>query len=59
VEFTRDGQKQVLAAGDFCVVPQGLHFSYRNREAKEAQICLVHTPSFDINSEVLMDESDG
>jgi mannose-6-phosphate isomerase-like protein (cupin superfamily) len=59
VEFTLDGQLQVLSAGDFCVVPQGHHFSYLNRESKEAQICLVHTPCFDINSEVFIEKSDG
>ena len=32
VEFRLDGQQQVLSAGDFCVVPQGQHFSYLNRE---------------------------
>lgn len=59
VEFTLDGQQQVLSAGDFCVVPQGQHFSYRNQESKEAQICLMHTPCFDINSEVFIEKSDG
>jgi mannose-6-phosphate isomerase-like protein (cupin superfamily) len=58
VEFTLDGQQQVLSAGDFCVVPQGQHFSYLNRELKEAQICLVHTPCFDLNSEVFLEKPD-
>ena len=59
VEFTLDGQLHVLSAGDFCVVLQGQHFSYLNREMKEAQICLMHTPSFDLNSEVFMENSSG
>jgi mannose-6-phosphate isomerase-like protein (cupin superfamily) len=59
IEFTIDDQQQVLSAGDFCVVPQGQHFSYLNRELKKAQICLVHTPYFDINSEVFIQKSDG
>lgn len=59
VEFTLDGEQHVLSAGDFCVVLQGQHFSYLNPELKEAQICLVHTPSFDLSSEVFIDNSDG
>jgi mannose-6-phosphate isomerase-like protein (cupin superfamily) len=59
VEFTLDGQLQVLSEGDFCVVPQGQHFSYSNRESNEAKICLVHTPCFDLNSEMFMKKSDG
>jgi mannose-6-phosphate isomerase-like protein (cupin superfamily) len=59
LDFTLDGQSQVLSAGDFCVVPQGRHFSYLNRELKEAKICLVHTPCFDLNSEVFMEKTDG
>ena len=59
VAFTLDGEQHVLSAGDFCVVLQGQHFSYLNRELKEAQICLVHTPSFDLKSEVFMENSDG
>ena len=45
--------------GDFCFVLQGRHFSYLNRELKEAQLCLVHTPSFDLESEVFPERSDG
>ncbi|WP_082464460.1 cupin domain-containing protein [Dethiosulfatarculus sandiegensis] len=54
LEFTLDGEQQVLSAGDLCVVSKGQHFSYQNRELKEAQVCLVHTPSFDLNSEVFI-----
>ena len=54
VEFTLDGQVQVLSAGDFCLVPKGRRFSYLNRESREAQLVLVHTPSFNLNAEVFV-----
>lgn len=53
------GHQHLLSAGDFCVVPQGQHFFYLNRESREAQMCLVHAPSFDLNSEVFVEKSDG
>ncbi len=59
VEFTLDGEQYVLSTGDFCVVLRGQHFSYLNRESKEARVCLVHTPSFDLKSEMFIDSSDG
>ena len=55
VEFTLDGQLRVLSAGDFCLVAQGRRFSYVNRGAAAAELVLVHTPSFDLNSEVFVD----
>jgi len=59
IEFILDGEQHVLSAGDFCMVLQGQHFSYLNRELKEAQICLVHTPTFDFKSEVFLKKTDG
>ncbi len=52
IEFTDSGQTHVLSAGDFCLVSQGERFSYRNRSEGAATLCLVHTPSFDLDSEV-------
>lgn len=57
VEFTLDAQTVVLTAGDFCVVPQGRRFSYRNHKPEEARMCLVHTPGFDPAAEVLVGDS--
>jgi mannose-6-phosphate isomerase-like protein (cupin superfamily) len=54
VEFTLDGKIQVLSTGDFCVVLRGKHFSYRNPGPHEAKLHLVHTPSFDPDSEVFV-----
>jgi mannose-6-phosphate isomerase-like protein (cupin superfamily) len=55
VEFTLDGQCQVLSAGDFCIVPKGQRFSYVNSGSAAAELVLVHTPCFDLNSEVFVD----
>ena len=57
VELTLDAQTEVLTAGDFCVVAQGRHFSYRNRDPVEARMCLVHTPCFDPAAEVTAGDS--
>jgi mannose-6-phosphate isomerase-like protein (cupin superfamily) len=52
VEFVDSGQSHVLEQGDFCFVAQGERFSYRNVSDKPARLCLFHTPSFDLDSEV-------
>lgn len=52
IEFTDSGQTHVLSAGDFCVVPKGVRFSYENRGDAPATVCLFHTPSFNLDSEV-------
>ena len=59
IEFTLAGEVHTLTAGDFCVVPQGQRFSYRNNETVEAQLHLMHTPGFDVDSEVFVEEADG
>jgi mannose-6-phosphate isomerase-like protein (cupin superfamily) len=52
IEFQQADKTHVLSAGDFCLVPQGETFSYRNSSGVPAEMCLVHTPSFDLESEV-------
>ena len=52
IEFVDSGQVHVLSSGDFCLVAQGERFSYRNVSAEPAQLCLFHTPSFDLSAEV-------
>jgi mannose-6-phosphate isomerase-like protein (cupin superfamily) len=54
VRFTLDGNQHNLAAGDFCLVRQGQRFWYENREEDLATLLLVHTPSFDLDSEVFV-----
>lgn len=52
IEFTDAGESHTLTAGDFCLVAQGERFSYRNASDAPAQVCLFHTPSFDLDAEV-------
>jgi ribosomal protein S18 acetylase RimI-like enzyme/quercetin dioxygenase-like cupin family protein len=52
LHFSVDGEEQLLAAGDFCQVRQGREFCYENRSGGPAVLLLVHTPSFDLDSEV-------
>lgn len=56
LEFTLQGERSELDAGDFCLVAQGARFSYANRSQAPAQLVLVHTPSFDLASEVFVAE---
>ena len=56
IDFTLQGERVELAAGDFCLVAQGVRFSYANRSPAPAQLVLVHTPSFDLASEVFVTE---
>lgn len=52
VEFNVDGKAFDLAAGDACVVTKGQRFSYKNGEREAARLLLIHTPDFDLGSEV-------
>ncbi len=52
IQFVLEGDEFSLASGDFCFVEQGKHFSYKNDGSSLATLMLVHTPSFDIESEV-------
>ncbi len=54
VAFYLDGGEHKLASGDLCLVAQGQHFSYVNRTQDVATLVLVHTPSFDLGSEVFL-----
>jgi mannose-6-phosphate isomerase-like protein (cupin superfamily) len=55
IEFTDVDGTHELGAGDFCLVPQGEWFSYRNPTEETATLCLLHTPSFDLGFEVFED----
>ncbi len=54
VAFSLDGDEYDLMAGDLCVVDQGRHFSYINRTQDAARLLLVHTPTFQLDSEVFV-----
>ena len=58
VEFVDSGVTHTLFEGDFCLVPQGSRFSYRNTDNTPATLCLFHTPSFDPDSEVSVEDGD-
>ncbi len=49
--FTLDDVTCELGAGDFCWVPRGHVFSYTNAEAEPARLILLHTPTFDLQTE--------
>ena len=55
--FVLDGVQNELIAGDFCLVAQGSRFSYSNPSAAPARLVLVHTPNFDLASEVFVEPS--
>jgi mannose-6-phosphate isomerase-like protein (cupin superfamily) len=53
VEFAVKDKVSELITGDVCVIPKGQWFSYQNSSKETAKLVLVHTPSFDLESEVL------
>jgi mannose-6-phosphate isomerase-like protein (cupin superfamily) len=52
IQFSLQGEEFSLGPRDFCFVAQGRRFAYRNAGASPAMLVLVHTPSFDLESEV-------
>ena len=57
VEFTLEGEPYQLSQGDMCIIVKGDHFSYRNLGPNEARLHIVHTPSFDLDSEVFVERA--
>ena len=55
LRFSLGGDELVLSAKDFVFVEQGKRFAYRNDSSSPATLVLVHTPSFDLESEVFTD----
>ena len=56
LRFTLDREERLLAAGDFCLVRQGERFGYENSSPNVTRLILVHTPGFDLDSEVFVDQ---
>ena len=54
LQFTLDETEYELSEKDLCIVRKGQHFSYRNDTNYLTVLILIHTPSFDLNSEVLI-----
>jgi mannose-6-phosphate isomerase-like protein (cupin superfamily) len=52
LEFSLQGEVFSLGPSDFCFVQKGQRFAYGNRGASPARLVLVHTPSFELESEV-------
>ncbi len=55
IRFIDSGDAHELGVGDFVLVSRGDRFSYRNAGDEIATLCLFHTPSFDLDSEVFED----
>lgn len=58
IDFTIDSNVHRLREGDFCLVRKGQIFSYENKSDGVSELILVHTPSFDLSSEVFEDSDD-
>jgi mannose-6-phosphate isomerase-like protein (cupin superfamily) len=52
LEFSLQGEVFSLGPSDFCFVKKGKRFAYANRGRSPAQLVLVHTPSFELESEI-------
>ena len=55
IRFTLGSDEDHLERGDFCLVPKGVLFGYRNDTRLKAVLLLVHTPGFDMSAEVFED----
>lgn len=56
VEFSLEGDQFALGAGDFCFIEQGKRFAYANGGPSPASLVLIHTPNFELASEVFVPE---
>ena len=56
IRFVLKGAEYDLAVGDFCLVRQGERFWYENQTERLTTLLLVHTPSFELESEVFIEE---
>ena len=52
IQFDVEGESYDLFPGDVCVILKDQKFSYKNDSGEPAKLILVHTPSFDLESEV-------
>ena len=55
VQLQLEDQQLDLKQGDLCVIKQGQRFRYQNNDQETAVLVLVHTPDFQIDSEVYGD----
>ena len=57
IEFALGNEEYTLAEGDFCFVKKGQRFKYRNSSSIPTTLVLVHSPSFDLESEIFVAEN--
>jgi mannose-6-phosphate isomerase-like protein (cupin superfamily) len=55
ISFSLAGHKFSLTKGDFCLIQKRERFKYLNESSKPCKLLLIHTPKFDINSEVFVE----
>jgi mannose-6-phosphate isomerase-like protein (cupin superfamily) len=55
IQFTLEGQSFDLGRGDFCYVPRGNRFRYRNVSSELSILVLIHTPHFKLEDEIFVD----
>jgi mannose-6-phosphate isomerase-like protein (cupin superfamily) len=55
LRFGLDDEEHDLMAGDLGLVYQGRRFWYENQTSEPATLLLVHTPSFNLESEVFVE----
>lgn len=51
-----EGESKQIGKGDICSIERGKKFSYENTSGSMAILALVHTPPFDLNSEVTLND---
>ena len=56
IRFVLNGVEYDLMAGDFCLVRQGERFWYENKTEELTTLLLIHTPSFELEAEVFIEE---
>ena len=54
IEFILNEIKYLLYKSDFCIVKKGQRFSYSNISTKQAELLLIHTPSFILKTDVFV-----
>ena len=55
INFTIGEEQKQMSSGDVCIIPKGVRFWYMNQGATDAKLILIHTPGFQLESEVFED----
>jgi mannose-6-phosphate isomerase-like protein (cupin superfamily) len=56
LQMTVEGEERLIEKGDICSISKGMKFSYKNITRSTVTLALIHTPPFDLNSEVVVNE---